>query len=199
MKLHLFPKNLLLFASLLCLSSVLSAEEKPEEKLKSTIESVIDVLYQSGESISLEQKRNQVLAVLEQSFSFDIIIRRTLGRNWQKLNAQQQQQVVTLATDLMIHSYTREFHNGARPTVAFKKPLELSKNKLEISSVLSLPDNKINLSYRLARLESGWQVYDLLVEGVSLVSNYRKQFDAHFQKKDADALIIQLEEKLAAL
>ena len=65
--------------------------------------------------------------------------------------------------------------------------------------MLTLPDNKINLSYRLARLESGWQVYDLLVEGVSIVSNYRKQFDSHFLKKGGDELIDQLETKLESL
>ncbi|MCZ6673589.1 MAG: ABC transporter substrate-binding protein [Verrucomicrobia bacterium] len=192
-------KYVLFFAGI-CLSSIsISAQEKPEVKLKNTIESVIDVLYQPDRSITVETKRNQVLELLNQSFSFDILIRRTLGRNWQKLNAEQQNQIIRLATDLMIHAYTREFQRGVRPTVVFKKPVELSKNKLEIASVLSLPDKKINLSYRLARLESGWQVYDLIVEGVSLVSNYRKQFDAHFLKKDGDALIQKLEEKLAAL
>lgn len=186
---------------LFCVSSApsLFGEETPEEKLKNTIEAVIDVLYQADPAVTIGTKRDQVLRVLNRNFSFDVIVRRTLGRNWEKLNADQQQKIVSLATDLMIHSYTREFREGVRPTVEFQKPLELSKNKLEISSVLSLPDHKINLAYRLARLESGWQVYDVLVEGVSLVSNYRKQFDAHFQKKGGDELIDQLEEKLAGL
>ena len=179
--------------------SSLSAQDKPEERLQATIEGVIDVLYQADKSVTVEQMRDQVLAVLEQSFSFEVLVRRTLGRNWTKLDPEQQRQIVVLATDLMIHSYTREFKQGVRPTVSFSKPLELTKNKIEISSVLALPDNKINLAYRLARLESGWQVYDLLVEGVSIVSNYRKQFDAHFLKKGGDELIDQLEAKLEAL
>ena len=194
-------KRLLIVSTLSCifLGATLSAEEKPEVKLKQTIESVIDVMYQADESTPIEELRKQVLVVLEESFSFEILVRRTLGRNWQRLNESQQQQIVALATDLMIHSYTREFQKGVRPTVSFEKPLELSRNKIEISSVVSLPDNKINLAYRLARLESGWQVYDLIVEGVSIVSNYRKQFDAHFLKKDGDELIDQLEAKLEAL
>ena len=188
-----------LFVSLLLVSQPLAAQEKPEEKLKATVEGVIDVMYQADDSVSLEELRDQVLAVLEQSFSFDVLVRRTLGRNWAKLNESQQQQIIQLATELMIHTYTKEFQKGERPTVTFKKPLELSPNRLEISSVVALTDNKINLSYRLARLESGWQVYDLIVEGVSIVSNYRKQFDAHFLKKGGDELIDQLEAKLEAL
>ena len=187
------------FVSLLFVSQSLVAQDKPEETLKDTVEAVIEVMYQADESANLEDLRNQVLEVLERSFSFDVLVRRTLGRNWARLDESQQKQIIELATELMIHTYTKEFQTGARPTVTFKKPLELSANKIEISSVLSLPDNKINLSYRLARLESGWQVYDLIVEGVSIVSNYRKQFDAHFLKKDGDQLIDQLEAKLEAL
>lgn len=179
--------------------AVLQSAEPPEVQLKNTIEGLIEVLYKVDDSVSLEAKRAEVLTVLDQSFSFDVIIRRTLGRNWEKLSPDQRRQIVTLATDLLIHSYTREFTTGRKPTVAFQKPLELSKNKIEIGSVLSLEDQNINLTYRLAKLESGWQVYDLIVEGVSLVSNYRKQFDAHFQKKNGDELIDQLEAKLAAL
>ena len=175
------------------------AEEAPEVKLQHTIESVIDVLYRADPNTTVEEKRTALLEVLGKSFSFDVIIRRTLGRNWDQLTPDQQNKIVELATDLLIHSYTREFTVGKRPTVSFQKHLDLSKNKIEIASVSSLESNDINLTYRLAKLESGWQVYDLIVEGVSLVSNYRKQFDAHFQKKNGDQLIDQLEEKLAAL
>jgi phospholipid transport system substrate-binding protein len=198
MQKHFSSSLIWILSGLISLCSPLIAEEQPEVKLQKTIEEFIDVLYQDVE-VTVEEKRDQVLAVLEKSFSFDLLVRRTLGRNWQKLDESQQKQIVSLATDLMIHSYTRVFNKGVRPTVTFQKPLELSKNKIEISSVLVLPDNKINLSYRLARLESGWQVYDLIVEGVSLVSNYRKQFDAHFLKQDGDALIEKLEAKLEAL
>ena len=64
---------------------------------------------------------------------------------------------------------------------------------------MTLSDKKINVSYRLAKLESGWQVYDLIAEGISIVSTYRKQFDSHFLKGDGDELIDQLETKISEL
>ena len=199
MHFKLLTKIALLLSGLLFASHSLVAQDKPEEKLKATVEAVIDVMYGSDDSTPVEELRDQVLAVLEQSFSFDVLVRRTLGRNWNRLNEAQQKEIISLATELMIHTYTREFQKGERPTVTFSKPVELSANRIEITSVLTLPDNTINLAYRLARLESGWQVYDLLVEGVSIVSNYRKQFDAHFLKEGGDELIDQLEAKLEAL
>ena len=199
MHFKLLTKIALLLSGLLFASHSLVAQDKPEEKLKATVEAVIDVMYGSDDATPVEELRDQVLAVLEQSFSFDVLVRRTLGRNWNRLNEAQQKEIISLATELMIHTYTREFQKGERPTVTFSKPVELSANRIEITSVLTLPDNTINLAYRLARLESGWQVYDLLVEGVSIVSNYRKQFDAHFLKEGGDELIDQLEAKLEAL
>ena len=118
-----FPSTLIWILSVfLALGSVLSAEESPEIKLQKTLEAVIDVLYQPG-NVSVEEKRNQLFEVLERSFSFEVLVRRTLGRNWDKLNAEQQKKIVSLATDLMIHSYTKEFNKGIRPTVSIGKPV----------------------------------------------------------------------------
>ena len=195
----ILPRYCLPLLGFILIESNLFGEDNPEDKLKETIEAVIDVLYQADGNVTIEEKRDKVLAVLDRSFSFDVLVRRTLGRNWRKLDERQQQEIVRLATDLMIYSYTREFTTGERPRVDFKKPLELAKNKIEISSVFSLSDTKINVAYRLARLESGWQVYDLIVEGISMVSNYRKQFDAHFLKGNGDELIDHLETTLIDL
>ena len=72
-----------------------------------------------------------------------------------------------------------------------------SKSKIEIASKVLLNGNEVNLSYRLANIKDrGWQVYDVLVEGVNMVSNYRKQFDEHFQRKSAADLIDLLKNKL---
>ncbi len=73
----------------------------------------------------------------------------------------------------------------------------MSSSKIEIDSIVLLNESKINISYRLANIKGrGWQVYDVLVEGVSMVSNYRKQFDEHFLKKSASDLIELLKSKL---
>ena len=139
MKRHLLFNSCLILLNLCLISLPLSGQDKPEEKLQSTVEAVIDVMYQADDSVTIEQLRSQVLEVLERSFSFEVLVRRTLGRNWDKLSESQQKQIIVLATELMIHTYTKEFKEGVRPTVSFEKPLELSANKIEISSVLSLP------------------------------------------------------------
>lgn len=192
-----FLSILTFLGAALGLTAIASAAEKsPSELLKESVSEVLDVLH-STEAQSVEEKRAKVLDLLESRFSFDIIIRRALGRNWNKLDEQQQERITVLITDLLIRAYTRELESGLRPQINFTKTEELSPNKIEVTSTVTYRDSLVTVSYRLAKITNrGWQIYDVLVEGVSMVSNYRKQFDDHFQTKSAEALLKLLEAKL---
>ena len=173
--------------------------DAPKNALEATILELIDVLHADDSELSVTAKRQQIIEILNKDFSFDIIIQRALGRNWNKLDEKQKEQVSLLVTDLVLKTYTRELNNGPKPTLKFGKAKALteSKSKIEIASKVLLNGNEVNLSYRLANIKDrGWQVYDVLVEGVSMVSNYRKQFDEHFQRKSAADLIDLLKNKL---
>ncbi|MBC2605545.1 MlaC/ttg2D family ABC transporter substrate-binding protein [Pelagicoccus albus] len=178
--------------------SVGKAEETPQVLLENTINDVINILHQ-GPEVSVEDKGEQILSTLQKQFSFDIIIRRTLGRNWTALNEGQQDQITTLITDLLIKAYTNELTGAKKPEVNVVKTEELGSNKIEIFTTVSYKNNLVSVSYRLANISGrGWQVYDILIEGTSLVANYRRQFDEHFQTKTAKDLLDLLKEKIAA-
>ena len=173
--------------------------DAPKNALEATILELLEVLHADDSNLSYTAKREQIIEILNEDFSFDIIIQRALGRNWKKLDDKQKEQVTLLVTDLVLRTYTRELNNGPKPTMKFGKAKALteSKSKIEIASKVSLNGTEVNLSYRLANIKDrGWQVYDVLVEGVSMVSNYRKQFDEHFQRKSAADLIDLLKNKL---
>lgn len=184
------------FALLLASASAATAEESPKEQLQAAIQQVIDILHVE-DGADLASKRARVLSTLEGNFSFDIIIRRALGRNWNSLDATQQEQVTTLISDLLIMAYTKELKDGPKPQIEFSEPVDLGANKIEIPSLVGYENRQVGVTYRLANIKGrGWQVYDVLVEGVSMVSNYRKQFDEHFQSKSGADLIKLLRGKL---
>jgi phospholipid transport system substrate-binding protein len=165
--------------------------------LESTLNQLLDVLHANHRTAPYSVKKDQIIGILNQQFSFDVIIQRSLGRNWNKLNDSQKDQVYALITDLVLQSYTRELQDGPRPQLTFYEPKVITSSKIEIESLVLLNESKINISYRMANIKDrGWQVYDVLVEGVSMVSNYRKQFDEHFLKKSASELIDLLKSKL---
>ncbi len=181
-----------------CMSAtVLHAEEPPEVMLEKTIAEVLDLLHTDEHVLTTEAKRTKILSLLTERFSFDIIIRRALGRNWNQLSQNQQEQITNLISDLLIRAYTKELNNGPKPNISIVKTEELSSNKIEIVTSVRYKSNFVSVSYRLANVKGrGWQVYDVLIEGVSMVSNYRKQFDEHFQTKSASDLLELLRHKL---
>lgn len=173
-----------------------AAEKTPSQLLEETVHEVVDILHEQGD-LDLQQKRNRILEILKKRFSFDIIIRRALGRNWSEFNEAQQDRITNLISDLLIRAYTRELQNGPKPKITFDQTEQLADNKIEIYTKVTYKDNLVSVSYRLANIKNhGWQVYDVLIEGVSMVSNYRKQFDEHFQTKGAEELLKILQSKL---
>ena len=171
--------------------------EASKSALESTIYELLEVLHADNDQLPYDAKREEIISILDRQFSFDVITQRALGRNWKLLDENQQKQVSSLVTDLVLQAYTKELQDGPKPVLTFNEPEVLSKSKIEIDSTAVLNGNKVNLSYRLANIRGrGWQVYDVLVEGISMVSNYRKQFDEHFQTKSASELISLLKDKL---
>ena len=170
--------------------------DNTKDALESTLNRLLDVLHANHSTAPYSVKKDQIIGILNQQFSFDVIIHRSLGRNWNKLNDSQKDQVYTLITDLVLQSYTQELQDGPRPELTFYEPKVITSSKIVIESIVLLNESKINISYRLANIKDrGWQVYDVLVEGISMVSNYRKQFDEHFLKKSASELIDLLKTK----
>jgi len=171
--------------------------EASKSALESTIYELLEVLHADNDQLPYDAKREEIISILGRQFSFDVIIQRALGRNWKLLDETQQNQVSSLVTELVLQAYTKELQDGPKPVLTFNEPEVLSKSKIEIDSTAVLNGKKVNLSYRLANIRGrGWQVYDVLVEGISMVSNYRKQFDEHFQTKSASDLISLLKDKL---
>ncbi|MDQ8187508.1 ABC transporter substrate-binding protein [Pelagicoccus sp. SDUM812002] len=192
-----FLSSLAVIALIFASTTEVKAEESPEKLLEQTISDVLDLLHAPEQELSLDSKRTQILTLLQERFSFDIIIRRALGRNWNELSATQQDQITVLISDLLIRAYTRELENGPKPNISIVKTDDLGSNKIEIVTSVRYKSNFVSVSYRLANVKSrGWQVYDVLIEGVSMVSNYRKQFDEHFQTKSAADLLEMLRGKL---
>jgi len=191
---------LMFLAPAMAIQSARSDDElaAPKSALESTIHELLEVLHANNNQLPYEAKREEIIGILNRQFSFDVIIQRALGRNWKLLDEKQQNQVSSLVTDLVLQAYTRELQDGPKPVLTFNEPEVLSSSKIEIDSTATLDGKKVNLSYRLANIRGrGWQVYDVLVEGVSMVSNYRKQFDEHFQTKGATDLINLLKDKLS--
>lgn len=174
------------------------AQDKEVAKLESTTQSILDFFYSEAyKDHTNEEKEVKVRAALEKNYDFTFIIRRTVGRNWKLLSSQEQSQVKDLVTKLIVKSFVEGIQGLERPVVKYGKMTRITDKRIEVPSVIHFPGGKVfNLKYRLGLTKSGWQIYDILAEDVSVVSNYRQQFDDHFRKGSGAELIVKLKKLL---
>ena len=188
---------------IICLVSAItgaSAYSQEDElvKLKATMDAALDVLYLDDyKEYTYEQQQEAVRVVVEQNYDLTVIIRRALARNWKLLNAEEQVQVAELIKKLIVKAYVGGMNGKARPCIEYGDVIAITSKRLEVLAIVTFPAGKTyNVLYRLGHLQSGWQIYDIVGEDVSIVSNYRQQFDDHFRKGNGKELIEKLEKLL---
>lgn len=168
----------------------------PREDLAATVETVIKAVSNPANDTTTK-KEAAVRKAIEEDFSLYAIARRSIGRGWEELSADQQGIYVEEFSKLLVANYAERYQEGIGLEVSWGDVTELGSRKMEIESTIKVDGEPISVLYRLVNLENRWQVYDLVIEGVSLVGNYREQFSAVLAKDGPDGLISLLKEKNA--
>jgi phospholipid transport system substrate-binding protein len=150
----------------------------------------------SCHELSSEQKQTKVRETIEASYDLNVIIRRAIGRNWRLMDESEQTQVLELVKQLVVKAYVKGMDGKSRPQVELGSIIKVTEKRIEIESRVLLDGKTYYVVYRLARLSTGWEIYDIVAENISVVSNYRQQIDDHFRKGTGAELIIRLEELL---
>jgi phospholipid transport system substrate-binding protein len=176
-----------------------AAADSPTAQIKSTVDQVIKLLTDprlSGESNKQERRRLLRDTILSQ-FDFKEMSRRSLGSNWRRLTPKQQDEFVGVFTDLLEKAYLGriESYNKERfiyINEAIDEPYAEVRSKIVTSK-----GEEFSINYRLKRTDGMWKIYDVVVEDISLVNNYRSQFDRILSKTSYDELIRRMKEKLS--
>ncbi len=138
----------------------------------------------------------QLQPILETHIDFGAMTRRAVGPGWKQFNPQQQAEATKLFTKLIIRSYTKGFTPGEQPEIKLLKSSVPAPDKVEVPTTMLYKGSRYGVSYRLEN-RGKWLVTDIQVEGVSLVANYRAQFDELFKKGGAEAVIGSLKQSVA--
>lgn len=166
-------------------------------RLKGVINAALEAVYgDCCADLSDQDKQSKVRSTLEKEYNLDVIIRRAIGRNWGLMNAKEQEQVLELIKQLVIKAYVKGMNGTTRPEIEMGESIMVTDKRMEIPSVIKTDDAKVNVLYRMGKMKSGWQIYDIVAEDISVVSNYRQQIDDHFRKGNAQELIDRLNELL---
>lgn len=168
---------------------------------KDTIEAQINKMLttmQSPEFKALDRsaKIGEISIIINEVFDWQELSRRTLGREWKKFTPDQQKEFVSLFEKLLQDIYADRVLAYTSEKIDFGKETELKKGRVEVESYIITKDGtKVPLFYRLTNKSGQWRVYDVIIEGVSMVKNYRGQFREILSNKTPEDLLQTLREK----
>jgi phospholipid transport system substrate-binding protein len=179
------------------LSFTAASADDPAALLHSSVDEALSIAYSGRSTESLSER---VRPTLEKCFAFDLVTRQAMGPGWRQFSPNDQKRVTELFSQLVTRTYAARVVGTQRPKVTFGSATSLAPDRCEIPTRVStsVSTEPFAVSYRLVKLPVGWRIYDVLIEGVSFVANYRAQFDELIQKGGAPAVIRTLEAKLAS-
>lgn len=175
--------------------TAVAAADSPDVTLKRGLGELLASVKGRNNSDPVELAK-RVRPILDRFFNFESLTRRALGPGWKELNAPQQKRVTQLFSEVIIRSYTSRFDPSSEVDVQFIRSVDLGNGRQEVPAVARYQGNAVSVAYRVEPGPEGWRVYDVVIEGVSMASNYRSQFDSIRQKGGPDAIIRAMEDKL---
>jgi len=190
--------GLILIFTVLLLIPLQSYAATPKETVETGVNNLLKTL--GDPAFKAKGKDEQVAELgtqIEKVFDFTELSKRTLGRDWKKMSAKQQTEFVKLFKELLQGVYANQLLSYSDQKVIFEKETMLKKGRAEVQSFLQTSDGKkIPLFYRLTNKSGSWKVYDVIIEGVSMVKNYRTQFRKILAKDSPDKLLEILRDKV---
>jgi phospholipid transport system substrate-binding protein len=139
----------------------------------------------------------KIRSIVNEIFDYTELSKRTLGREWTKFNDTQQAEFIKLFSDLLEKTYADRLLSYSNEKVVFEKENMLREGQAEVTSNIITGDGKkIPLDYRLINKGSTWGVYDVIIEGISLVKNYRDQFRDILAKDSPEEVLKMLRDKV---
>ncbi len=169
----------------------------PMETVREDAQKVLEVLR--DQNMTEEAKKEKLREYYRQMIDQVEFARRSLGPYWSKLTPEQQQEFIQLYRQLLEKAYADRIFSFdyTNAKVVVSKETMLSQNRAEVRTKSITPSGKeIAVTYRLILKDDGWRVYDVVIENVSLVQNYRSQFNAILAKNTPDQMLEILKNKV---
>ena len=190
---------LLIGLSVFGFSSHLSAEtDSATEAMKGTIDQVLKVLRdESLKAPERAQERLEILEdIIEKRFDYKEMGKRTLGRHWQKLSEADREEFVRLFQRFLSKTYAGNVDGYSGGQVEYLR--ERRKGDFaEVQTAVTSEKSTIPVYYRLLKISNSWRVYDVVLDGVSLVKNFRSQFGRIIEAESVEGLLEKLRTKTA--
>ena len=172
----------------------------PLDTVQANVNKVFEVLRDPKlkAAAAKEIKKEKLRSIYKGMFDEVELAKRTLARNWNKLDDAQRQEFVQLFHQVLEKAYIDRILSYTNEKAVFYKENTISKNQVEVQTKIITSSKEIPITYRAILVNGTWKVYDVVIENVSLVMNYRTQFNEILAKNTPEQLLEILRKKVKA-
>lgn len=168
----------------------------PTDEIRATVEKAMVILKNPDlkSEAHTKERRDQLRKVLHSRFDFTEMAKRSLGRDWRRRSPEERKEFVRLFTDLMERSYIDKIESFTDETIVYLREI-LDKNYAEVKSRITHKGEEFSLNYKAWLVNGEWKVYDVIVENISLVNNFRSQFNRVITRSSFADLVRRMKQK----
>ena len=172
------------------------AGNAPIDVVRTSVDAVLAIL--DNEQLNYEDKRTQISVIVKERFDFRAMSQRTLATNWKNTTDEEKDKFVDLFSQLIENSYVGKIESYTNERVDYPGE-KVSGRKAVVETLIITSSADIPVDYRLYQKGDQWLVYDVIIEGVSLISNYRSSYQEIMKKEGFDGLLAKMQEKIDEL
>lgn len=185
---------------LLAVFSSLLVEARPIETIESGLKRVLDINseYKSQNKLLSSEHVSALYRIAEDYIDFSEMARRSFGTVWNSMNDREKDEGVKLLKEVLIKTYVDRVAKAQPGQVTVVSEL-VTGDKGEVVSHVQNEKNKATIEYRLRKVGGSWKVFDVVIEGVSLVVNYRQEFNSIFKASGTQGVLDSLRRKIEKL
>jgi len=188
---------LLVFIGLaVVLESSISWAASPQQSVESIVDGAILIL--NDEKLDLQEKKARIRSIILDSVDFRSMSQRILSRNWQKANDEERERFIQLFTDLLQTTYIDRIEEYSDERMEYVRE-RIKGDRAIVDTLFITKKKQISINYKLIRKEGKWWVFDIVIEEVSLISNYRETYSEIVMRDGIEGLLTRMENKIEEL
>lgn len=167
----------------------------PMDAVQTHVDKFLKVLQDPALKDKEEEQKQKLWDIALDLFDFTALSMRSLGQAWRDMSNEQKKEFTDLFAQLLQRTYMARIREYNNEKVAYDDEIILGEDKAEVQTRIVTQSKEIPIVYRLYKNNNEWRVYDVLIENVSMVKNYRTQFREYLSNKTMDDLLEHLREK----
>lgn len=189
-------KNLIIFTLLLVMAAPVHAQPDPLNSVESMVNSILEIL--DHPEMSLSEKKERVRGRAQRFLSIDSMSQRTLGTYWNDATQEQREHFVYLFTRILEDTYLNRIDDYSGGTVRYLQQ-RVKDDRAIVDTLVVADELELPVQYRMVYEQQNWRVFDIVIDGVSLIMNYRASYGEIIRRQGYDGLFRLMEERVTGM